>query len=335
MINEKHIKASIAQIKEIYFLPTGELRYPTTNPKNLGEITQDRYDLDFIHRVYIFLQAIISTALEPKYKEQTFQSLSTAKAMASLVIKTFSHNLCQCMGYTGEASTDFSRKMIEIVPLLTPSALSKDWEELEALSQILIDSLNAKNCIIGRGQRDAPNAWFTVKLLSKALDIPLDERKPFYPPKNKFEAYQNIIDNWDTEDLRELNKMICFLAELHIMSGEYELHEYDYLMEIELSLVFPYEIAIWLKLREYQGLQNPKTFLHPLMQTPIMQTLLNIKNTLPKPQEQTDIKILLEKIQQMCPDNDVEIPQWLEASDTDTLSPSPSDVILPDDFLEQ
>jgi len=312
MITQKHIKASITEIKETYFLSSGGLRYPTSNSKNLGQITKDRYDLDFINRAYIFLKASIYTTLESKHKEQTLQDLSTAKAMGALVLKTFSHNLCPCMGYAGESSTDFSRRMIEIVPLLTPSALSEDWQELEELSQMLIDSLNAENCIIGRGQKDAPNAWFTMKLLSKVLEQPLDKRKPFYPPQDTFEAYQNIIDNWDTKDLTELNKMVYFLAELHIISDEYELHEYDYLMEIELSLLFPYEIAIWLKLREYKGLINPKIFTHPLMKTPIMRTFLNIKNTLPKPQGQKDLKILLELIQKMCPNNNVEIPSWLE-----------------------
>jgi len=37
----------------------------------------------------------------------------------------------------------------------------------------------------------------------------------------------------------------------------------------EDTMLFPYEILCWLRLREWAGLTNPETFDHPLMQQPL------------------------------------------------------------------
>jgi len=325
MIPEIIIRNTTNIIKEDFFLPSGEFRHPTTDPKNLGTISEDMYDVEFIFRAYTFLASTIYTPFYDKDKKQVFKELSSAKATSHLVIKTFSKNLCSCRDYIGVSGRDFSRKMIEIIPLLTPSVISSDWEEVEELSCTLIDSLNAKNCIISRGQPDAVIAWFTLKLLSKVFNIEIDKRKPFFPKKDKFVDYQNVLDNWNTEDMIELDKMVYILCDLHMKDAEDNTAFTDYFLDESLAILFPYEVIILLKLRERAGLENFQYFSHPLVHTPIMKTLLNIEEPLPTPQPQEDLVVFLNKLQEMCPDNDVEIPEWLE-----TMTHSNA---IPDDFI--
>ena len=312
MIVENLIKDSLAEIKRYYILPDGKLKYPTDKAGVLGDIDKIYFDESILYRTYFFLNATIFTTLSTEEELTTVKELSSAKAMSALTLKVLSQTLCSCKKYNDDDPADyFSKNMIEIVPLLTPSALCKDWEELKKLTEYCVDSLNAENCIIKRGQPDAVIAWFTLKLLSKVFNIEIDKRKPFYPSAEKFKHYKLLLEHWDIEDMIEMEKLVYLLCELHILADEYINDRFQNYVDEEVATLFPYQVIIWLKLREYKNLQNPKNFSHPLMNTPIVKKLLKIDEPLPTPQPQEDLVVFLNKLQEMCPDNDVEIPTWL------------------------
>ena len=95
---------------------------------------------------------------------------------------------------------------------------------------------------------------------------------------------------------------------------------------------YPYIVIGYLAIRKIKGLKNPKTFTHPLMNTPIAKIFLDIKEPLPKPTELPYAKELLEKLKVQCPD--VEIPEWLEGNDEKTPTSQQSNDVLPEDFMK-
>jgi hypothetical protein len=333
MMIENLIKDSIKAIKEYYILPSGKLKYPTTKSGIFGKIDEKYFDESILYRTYFFLNATIFMTLSSEDKSAIAKELSTSKAMSALVLKTLSQTLCSCNDYKDDPADYFSKNMIEIIPLLTPSALCKDWEELKILTQFCVDSLNAENCIIKRGQPDALIAWFVIRLLSVVFELPINKRKPFAPAKEKFKHYQLILEQWDTENMIEMEKFVYLLCELHILADEYIDNSFQYYVDEEVATLFPYQIIIWLKLREYKGLKNPKTFSHPLMQTEIIKKLLNLDTSLlPAPEGDLEMKQFLEWLQKKCPD--VEIPEWLNTETKEEVTPVQDNNTIPDDFMK-
>jgi hypothetical protein len=327
------IKTAITHIKERRLTADGALKYPPAN-NQLPAIDKVYYDESLIMRFYIFLGAMVESTLALS-DENLPLYIASAKGYAQIATKTIAHNLCSCSGYTEDnPSSTFSRKMVEIVPMLLPFALSSDWEEMEEVLNIITDSLNAKNCLIVRGQHEAHMSWFTVKLLSDVFEKEIG-RKPLYPNKKEFTYYQAILDDWQYENTLEVDKMVSILCELHLGSKEYHPREFSYFFDIEYSELLPYEVIIWLKVREYKGLKNPKNFSHPLMQTKIVKKLLRIDTNLPTPQGDPELKLFLEeKIQVMCPDNNVEIPEWLNTETKEEVTPVQDNNTIPDDFMK-
>jgi len=280
---------------------------------------------------YFFLIKSMYHTHFTKDNEVALSSLAQASSFSYLTLDTLYGALCDCReirdsGYYQKYS------MSELMPFASIPLIVGDFKKSEVLTQELIDSLNGKSCLIERGEYNALEAWFIIKLTSQAFGIELDKRKPRYPNKEKFKFYQDVLDNWDSEDIIEVDKMAYVLSELHL-SIDYKLRINDLIVKPYFIKIFPYEILTWLKLRKRAGLKNPKTFTHPLMNTPIAKMFLDIKEPLPKPKELPYAKDLLEKLKEQCPN--VEIPQWLDANNsTQTKRKSQSDDLLPEDFLK-
>jgi len=283
----------------------------------------------FVSQSYFFIIKAMYHSSFTKDKEVILSSLSQASTFSYLTLDTLYNILCGC---EAERKSGHYRPytMSELVPLASMPLIVKDWEKAKILTQELADSLNAKSCIIERGEYKAVETWFIVKLATKVFDIELDKRKPRYPNKEDFKHYQDVLDKWDTEDMLEVDKMSYFLAELHL-SIDYEERITDLLVKPYFMQLFPYEILTWLKLREKQGLKNPTEFSHPLMNTPIAKMFLDIKEPLAKPTALPFAKELLEKLQEECPD--VEIPEWLDGVEVNAEEKKASDNIIPDDFM--
>lgn len=321
------IDETIEEILQSKFLPTGGLTYPPENASKdnqyslstyTGELSYKEssgiYYLDyFIGRAFEFLSTGALYAIKGKEEKQLVHYMSTAKSLSTLLIKTISNTLCSCQNYhkpmKGLPAKYTTRKMATIVPLVSSSAILEDWKTLKEIAQHLIDSLNAKTCSIGRGEFTAYIEWFTIKLLGQVFKIEIDERKPFHPNKNNFQLYQQILDNWDTDDMTELDKMIYILADLHIEDAEENWDEFDYILSEELYMLFAYEIIVLLQVRKYANLNNSHSFSHPIMKTAFMKSFFNIKETIPEAEPQKDIYIFLKTLGEKCPN--VEIPEWL------------------------
>jgi len=165
-------------------------------------------------------------------------------------------------------------------------------------------------------------AWFALELYCKVYDKTFDRKKAEYP--KSMVPYDTVLKNWDSKDLQEIDKLTFLLCEKHIEQSQEQKGDQDYFeFGATYNKLFPYEIFTWFKYREKAGLKNPKTFTHPLMNTPIAKMFLDIKEPLPKPTELPYAKELLDKLQEQCPD--VEVPEWLDENNED---------ILPDDFMK-
>ena len=233
---------------------------------------------------------------------------------------------CKC--FKGQSNINFSTTTF----LLSFAISTKRFEDFTKIGNYIIDSLNAKSCIVKRGEEDDLSSWFIIELFLKFEDIQLNKRISRYPKELKY--YNGILKEWDTNDMLKVDELIYFLSELHIDKSmqilnkiedndEYEedcqcygnvvagAYNYRNANELLFTMLFPYEILTWLKLRELKGLKNPTEFSHPLMNTPIAKMFLDIKEPLAKPKELPYAKELLKKLKEKCPD--VEIPEWLDA----------------------
>ena len=206
-----------------------------------------------------------------------------------------------------------------------------DVSHTQHIMKYIISNIENKNNIIYNDEKiiQAP-LWFLLSFYAKIHNndfilSTLEVESVSYP-------YTDILQAWDNEDMTKIELWIYLLCEVHI-----ELTRKDEYYHNILSQLFPYEILTWLKLREHAGLKNPKTFTHPLMNTPIAKMFLNIKEPLPKPKELPYAKDLLEKLKEQCPN--VEIPEWLDSEDTPNTSTeietnTQSSDTIPDDFMK-
>ena len=193
--------------------------------------------------------------------------------------------------------------------------LSSTKKNIEKIGDILIDSINGDNSVIGYGHPEHTKAWFILDLYCKVFSKNYSEERAYLP--DDYIDFKNILNVWDTTDLITVELLVYALCELHLnenittLKKHIEQEEDGEAVEyVDVNtFIIPYEVLAWLKLRELKGLKNPTKFSHPLMKTPIAKMFLNIKEPLPKPTELPYAKELLEKLKERCPD--VEVPEWL------------------------
>ena len=165
--------------------------------------------------------------------------------------------------------------MFRISPLWGSVFIANDWNAIGKIGNDLIDSLNAKACIIKRGNRCAYISWFMVKLYALATKKDINQRIVAYPIDG-FDLYEEVLKKWNTIDVNELDKIISMLCELHTLQPEHRFFPSDggeYFEQPYLQ-IFPYEALVLLKLRKKNGIFNPDSFSHALMQTSLMTELL-------------------------------------------------------------
>ena len=200
---------------------------------------------------------------------------------------------------------------------LSLNLICNSWQESSEIGDYLIDSLNAKNCIIRRGDATALKSWFVIELYSIVSNNEFSKRRALYP--KDFSPYDAVLKEWNTEELKKVDAFVTTLSDEHLETSlmsaiDYaEQEEMIAQLEIPAFQIFPYEILAWLKLREKAGLKNPTNFTHPLMNTPITRMFLELKEPLAKPKELPYAKELLEKLKEKCPN--VEVPEWLDDVD--------------------
>ena len=229
-------------------------------------------------------------------------------------------------------------ELMDQITLYMAQAFIAGWsDEASQIAEIMIESINhgeehydkdgnriRDRHLIGAGIPLAPGSWFMLELYCKFYNRDFDRKNARYP--ESMYPYDEVLAHLDSKDLSEVDKYVYMLSTMHLDQAKEQLTEDDYFEFRDSSRqLFPYEILMWLKLREQKGLSNPKSFTHPLMKTPIAKFFLNLETPLPKPTKLSFAKALLEKLKAQCPN--VEIPEWLEKM------PS-SHEILPEDFMK-
>lgn len=105
-------------------------------------------------------------------------------------------------------------------------------------------------------------AWFILTLTDQQFDFSAT-RKP-----KSLGVYDEVLTKWDTKDLAEVDRLVTVLANHHANEAGFDeaaVNEFSFYDEY----VTTYEIAAWLSFRERNGLANPSTYSHELMQLPI------------------------------------------------------------------
>jgi hypothetical protein len=271
-----------------------------------------------------------------KNRQESDKHLGKFLGYGEIILDAGSH-ACNCL--RSEAPYVVSNKATFIASTLL---LIGEMEDFLKISEHLINSLNGKNCIIKKGYKKATISWFLLKLFSFYIKKEITLHKLLQPTLD--DKYELILEKWDTTDNKEVLFAIETLCELHLAQATLDLADVDKYPEDDTSSLryrelfipaiyaFPYEVLVLLKLRERAGLKNPKTFSHPLMNTPIAKMFLSLKEPLPKPTELPYAKELLEKIKEMCPD--VEIPEWLNTETKEEFTPPQNNNTIPDDFMK-
>lgn len=168
--------------------------------------------------------------------------------------------------------------------------------------------------IVSRGIDDSIPGWFLLDLYCKAYDRSYSMEHADYP-ENLY-VYEEVLKNWNTTDEIETEKLVYMMCEYHLEMTTEAKNDAEYFsFDDSLYWLFPVEILTWLRVRERKGLKNPKTFTHPLMNTPIAKFFLSLETPLPYPTQMPYAKDLFERFKGECPN--VEIPQWLQDLQTE------------------
>ena len=266
----------------------------------------------------------IESILNLKSKNKFIEEASMT-AIYSYLTLYIACQTCKCT--LGQSNIDMQRAIIHF----SLNILLSQEEQVEELGSLLIDGLNGENCTIQRGNYEAYGAWFIIELYSYYSGKEINKRRALYPKEGSNAPYNMILDDWDTEDMEQIDLFITLLSTKYLESATIPMTEDNEdekraNLEIPHIQLFPYEILAWLKLREKAGLKNPTEYTHPLMNTPIAKMFLDIKEPLPKPKELPYAKELLEKLKEKCPD--VEIPEWLGGEKTEKESEHIPSILL-------
>ncbi|WP_158657805.1 hypothetical protein [Agarilytica rhodophyticola] len=178
----------------------------------------------------------------------------------------------------------------------------------ELVGKHLIDSLNSVSSIMKRGQPNAHIAWFIAGLYIQHNEKKLDINKAFKP--KDFDLFQEVLNNWDTQDQRKLEKYVLLLADNHIAQARIssatnldnlENNAFDF-SELFLPSLYllPYEILVWFKLRQQRGLVVPVDVDHPLLRMASTKEFLDNTAELSMPINLPFIQTLVKNIKQQC-----------------------------------
>ncbi|WP_428740024.1 hypothetical protein [Sulfurimonas sp.] len=170
--------------------------------------------------------------------------------------------------FLGMRIVSFTRILAELI------GWSKESSEI---AQLMIQSINQEDEVklIEDGDKFYPAMWFTLDLYCKINNTHYDKEKADYP--NIMMPYDEVLLEWDNEDLNRVDQLVSKMADLHVLRSRQGLkgdEEWEQEFAHREMQLFPLEILYWLQQREKQGLKNPEKFSHYLMQEPLAQMSL-------------------------------------------------------------
>ncbi len=119
--------------------------------------------------------------------------------------------------------------------------------------------------------------WFLMHLYCQVKKLKLDTSLYSYP--EDMSPYAAVLADWRTKDLSKVQTFVSEMADFHIQETRATAHDEIDEFDTEDRMIFPHEILTFLRLREWQGLPNPGSFEHPLMNQPLakMPALIPLK----------------------------------------------------------
>ena len=108
--------------------------------------------------------------------------------------------------------------------------------------------------------------WFLMHLYELGSGERFDIKNYSYP--TDMSPYSEVLADWQTPDLAKVHDWACKMADWHLEQVRVS-EDLNEGFDRDSTMLFPYEILCWLRLREWAGLENPDQFDHPLMQQPL------------------------------------------------------------------
>ena len=196
------------------------------------------------------------------------------------------------------------------------------WDAAERITRSYHSALTNKeaNIFVGRGMERWRSPWFLFNLMCEQLGLEYDQASMNYP-KN-MSPYNEVQKNWQEPSLLEFDKLVYKMADYHLVNssdnyveGMSEDDYYDAEGEFEgMRHGFtPLEIMAVLRLREKHGIENPKKFMHPLMNQPLAQ-LPKLEN-IPAPKPYPIVDKVLSKIFTKHPEMEKHLSKYSPTND--------------------
>ena len=146
----------------------------------------------------------------------------------------------------------------------------------------MLEIINEGICgtFLGGGLDFRKTAWFITELTNLAYGVDV-ECDTFENYPEDMEWYDSILYQWNTQDLELVVKLVDEMCDNHLSEAKFENDNTFYEFNHGYDFLYVYEILTWLSLREYEGLENPSEFSHPLMKY-AMNKLPKQKYTMPQ-----------------------------------------------------
>lgn len=143
------------------------------------------------------------------------------------------------------------------------SCIIQGWEDIGRESLGIIDRF-LRNEVLNRGASGKRTPWFILELANAAFKGKTEYSEFDYPVDMGW--YKPVMEQWDTQDLALVDDLATNLCEKHLLESGYDSSfQVPYEFDVPYAYLYVYEILAWLALRRMRGLENPKTFSHPMM----------------------------------------------------------------------
>jgi len=147
------------------------------------------------------------------------------------------------------------------------------WDKAADIAQVYLRSIQHQgehNLLVKRGSPYYRAPWFVFELMCLHSGLEFDSAALGSEYPEEMWPYEEALRNWQTTDLLALDKLVYAMAEYHVEQSRSDQND-EQMNEFSYSLwwLFPYEILVFLKMREHAGLRNPTDFSHPLMRESI------------------------------------------------------------------
>ncbi len=183
------------------------------------------------------------------------------------------HDLCRVLVAATWAEAD----SLQLGP--TPAGIARLLSEVilagwRGHTRLLLEALlqgmgNALLELYGNRLNEATQFYFLIQLGVEhfGLELPPQEVFRFARPQDMPE-YAAVLADWRTPDLARVQALVSAMAEHHVRASKGS-DGFVGAFSLQSDYLFPYEILAFLRLREWEGLENPVSFDHPLMNTPL------------------------------------------------------------------